>query len=68
MSEAAEKRIAELERDKRGLEEMLFLVLDEIGEPVEVPVEVIEGGIKGDKMIDITLQDGVWVFKVIHVA
>ncbi len=63
-----EGQVSALEREKRGLQEMLFLVLDEIGEPVEISEEVIAGGIKGDKMIDITNQDGVWVFKVIHVA
>lgn len=68
MSEVADKRISELEREKRGLEEMLFLVLDEVGVPVEIPEDVISGGIKGDKMIDIQLIDGVWVFKVVHIA
>lgn len=63
-------RIAELEREKRGVEEMLFQVLNHIGEPVEIPLTTLNEGIVGDKMIDITLHGDIqaWVFRVVDVA
>lgn len=66
MSEAADKRIEELERELRGTQEMLFLVLEAVVEPVYVDAQRVRDGIKGDKMIDVTLDEkaGEWVFSV----
>lgn len=66
MSETAEKRIEELERELRGTQEMLFLVLEAVVEPVYVDARRVKDGIQGDKMIDITLDEkaGEWVFSV----
>lgn len=70
MSEAADRRIEELERELRGTQEMLFLVLEAVGEPVYVPSSRVKAGIVGDKMIDVTLDEeaGEWVFGVKDVA
>lgn len=67
--EKAEKRIAELEREKRGVEEMLFQVLNAVAEPVEVPVETLKAGIENDKMIDVVLHEDInaWVFRVVSI-
>lgn len=69
MSEAAEKRIAELERDLRGTQEMLFQVLYEVGEPVIVSKATLQEGIKGDKMIDIEIdeENDAFIFKVVNI-
>ena len=66
MSEIEEQKIAELERELRGVQEMLFLVLDEVVEPVQVPAAKVKAGIRGDKMIDITLDTDkeFWTFRV----
>lgn len=58
-----EKKVDGLERDNRGTQEMLFLVLLAVDETVKVPTGQT---IEGDKMIDISLnaEDGVWEFSV----
>jgi hypothetical protein len=48
-----DERIKELEREKRGLEEMLFFVLESVGEPVYVTKEQMTRGAGPDKMISI---------------
>lgn len=70
MSDKADERIAELERENRGLQEMLFQVLTEVGEPVVVRKETLQEGIVGDKMIDISLneEEEVFVFRVVDLA
>lgn len=67
MSKELEEKVAELTREKRAVEEMLYQVLDAVGEPVEVPDEKIKKGIVGDKMIDVTHQADInaWVFRVV---
>lgn len=53
MSEAAEQRVEELERELRGVQEMLYQVLNAVSEPVLVTKEILNEGITGDKMISI---------------
>jgi hypothetical protein len=61
--------VRELEKGKRVAEELLYLVLEKIGEPVELTSERLRGGIVGDKMIDLTLdnQRDVWTIKIVEV-
>lgn len=63
------KKVEALQRELRGTQEMLFLVLETVGEPVQVPAEVVSGGIKGDKMIEITLDTDnlYWTFRTVNV-
>lgn len=65
-SEIWEEKVEALEKELRGTQEMLFLVLEAVVEPVHVDARRIKDGIKGDKMIDITLDEnaGEWVFSV----
>jgi len=42
MSDAAEQKVAELERELKGSQEILFGVLMAIGEPVEVSIEALK--------------------------
>lgn len=67
MSDAAEKRIAELERELRGVQEMLALVLLEVAEPVTVSKEVMRRGLpKGAQiMIDDHMEEDVFVFALV---
>lgn len=62
----SERTTEELERELRGTQEMLFLVLEAVVEPVYVDARRVKEGIKGDKVIDITLDEnaGEWVFSV----
>ena len=53
MSDAADKRIAELERELAGVQQMLYHVLDTVGEEVLVTKEALHRGITGDKMINV---------------
>lgn len=48
-----DEKLTALEREKRGLEEMLFLVLESIGEPVIVTKEQMVRGAGPDRMIRI---------------
>lgn len=66
---SADEKIAELERERLAVEEMLFLVLDAVGEPVEVTVEAMHDN-KSDRMIDIQFDEvkNSWVFKAVTVT
>ena len=66
MSEAAEKRIAELERELRGTQEMLALVLNEVAEPVTVPKETMRKGLPDGTQIRIDdhLEENAFVFSL----
>lgn len=68
MTEVTSEQVEELSNGKRVAEELLFLVLEKVG-PVELEVERIQRGIKGDKMIDLTLdrQRDVWTIKTVEV-
>jgi hypothetical protein len=73
MSEAAEKRIAELEQEVRSAHEMLFAVLWASGEVVVDAVKAKEALFAGDKMIDARLgtsDEGrdIWIFDVKEIA
>lgn len=68
MSEAQDKKIDELERELTGVQQMLYHVLDSVGEPVVVTHESLKRGIPGDKMIDITQGDDLnWTFKLVGI-
>lgn len=69
LMESLERERDDLRRELRGVQEMLFLVLDTVGEPVQVPAEVVSNGIEGDKMIDITLDTDnlFWTFRIVEV-
>lgn len=57
MSEAADKRIAELEREVIAVQELLFGVLLTVAEPVEVDVDELKEAIQAqDHMIDCSLD------------
>lgn len=66
---SADEKIAELEKERLAVEEMLFLVLDTVGEPVVVSTEKMRGG-TSDRMIDITFDDeaDAWVFKAVTIT
>ena len=73
MSEAAERRIAELEeqlaatrRELLGIQEMIYFILDEVGEPVVVGKEVLRLGAQKDRMVNIVENEdmGAFVFSV----
>lgn len=53
MSDTADKRIAELERELRGVQEMLALVLNTVGEPVTVTKEAMRAGLPNGAQIRI---------------
>lgn len=44
-------------------QEMLYLVLDEIGEPVRIHADSAKDRIMNDRIIDAELVDGFWVFQ-----
>jgi len=70
MSEAAEQKIAELEQSKRVAEELLFLVLDHVGEPVVLDIEESKKEMKADRMIDLQLdaEAGTWTLQVVTIS
>lgn len=67
MSEAAEKKIADLEQELRVAQELLFLVLDEVGEPVVIDSDEAKRKSMTDRMIDLQLEDGNWVVQVVEI-
>jgi hypothetical protein len=69
MGEQTLDLLEEKDREIRGLQEMLYLVLNEVGEPVTVTDEIIKAGIVGDKMIDITQneEDKTWTFRIVDI-
>lgn len=62
-------KVESLQRELRGVQEMLFLVLDTVGEPVQVPVEKVKTVGQSDKGIDITLDtdNQYWTFRVVTI-
>lgn len=63
--------VQRLERELLAAHEMLYLVLDAIGEPVQVEAETMQSKMDKDgRMIDATLDaDGVyWTFQIKQVA
>lgn len=63
---ALETELAAAKKELRGTQEMLFLVLDEVGDPVVIPAEGLNDRITQDKMIAIELDEAsqLWTFKV----
>lgn len=57
------------ENEARVAQELLYLVLEQIGEPVELTSERIHAGIRKDRMIDLELdsQRDVWVLRVVEI-
>lgn len=45
-----------LRREVRGLQEMIYQILNEVGEPVVVPAETLKAGVVGNKQISV-VQD-----------
>ena len=66
MDEAADYKIAELERELLGVQEMLYLVLDEVNEPVAISARRLKEEVSGDRMIDISMTEDekFWVFSI----
>lgn len=67
MNDAADKRVAELERELRGIQEMLALVLLEVGEPVVVSKATMREGLpKGSEiMIEDNVAEDSFVFSLV---
>lgn len=61
------EEIERLEQEARAAQELLFLVLDHIGEPVVLSIESVKERMKGNRRIDLDLneEEGVWVLKVV---
>lgn len=53
MSEAAEKKIADLERELAGTQEMLAFVLKAIGQPVVVDKALLKRGLGDNTQIQV---------------
>lgn len=66
MSEASDKRIAELERELRGVQEMLALVLNEVAEPVVVTKKQMREGLPDGAQIRIDdhVEEEAFVFSL----
>lgn len=52
-----------LQRELIAAQEMLYLVLDEIGEPVRIHAASAKDRIRNDRIIDAELVEGFWVFQ-----
>lgn len=67
--EAAEQKIAGLENELRVAQELLFLVLDQVGEPVVLNVAEARERMKNDRVIDLDLdeQADTWTLQVVDV-
>lgn len=59
-----------VEDELRVAQELLYLVLEQIGEPVELTSERLRNGISKDRMIDLELdnQRDVWVLRVVEIS
>lgn len=53
-----------LRRELLGLQEMLFAVLNEVGEPVVIPKAILRESRTGDVQIRIDEEDNAFVFSV----
>jgi len=62
--------IEKLERELRVAHELLFLVLDYVGEPVVLDAHASKSVFKDDRMIDLDLNDeeGTWTLRVVTIA
>lgn len=69
-NEAVERKIAQLEQDKRVAEELLFLVLDHVDEPVVLNIEEAKSQMKSDRIIDLDLnaEDGTMTLQVVTIS
>ena len=57
MSEEAASRVAGLENELRVAQELLFLVLDQMGEPVVLNVAEARERMNNDRVIDLDLDE-----------
>lgn len=57
MNDIYEEKIAKLEQELRVAQELLFLVLDELDEPVVLDIEESKAKAINDKRIDLDLND-----------
>lgn len=62
--------IEKLQQELRVAHELLFLVLDQIGEPVVLDAVAAKEAFKDDRMIDIDLDDenGLWTLQVVTIS
>jgi hypothetical protein len=69
MSEAQDKKIAELESEVAAAQQMLYHVLSTVGEPVVVTKESLSHGIAGDTMISIedNQEMDAFVFSIVSI-
>ncbi len=67
MSEEA--TVESLGQELRAAQELLFLVLDQIGEPVVINIDEAKNVMKQERMIDLQLDDesNNWVVSVVKV-
>lgn len=64
------KRVEELEQELRAAQEILFFVLDAVGEPVRFDLEEAKKRLGEDRLIDLTLDEeaGEWVAQVVSLG
>lgn len=69
MSDAVERKIAQLESEKAVAEQLLFLVLDKVDEPVVIDLAYARDRIKDSVMIDMQLDEeaGTWTLQIVEI-
>lgn len=62
----ANERVAELEKELRAAHELLYLVLDKVGEPVVLDIEESRERMSADRAIDLSLNEeaGTWTLGI----
>ena len=62
----ADDRVAQLEKELRAAHELLYLVLDKIGEPVVLDTEESRERMSADRAIDLSLDEeaGTWTLRI----
>lgn len=70
MGQAQEKKIEQLEQELRVAQELLFLVLDEVGGPVSFDIAVAREKMKSDRFIDLNLSEDekTWTLQVVSTS
>lgn len=65
----ADDRVAQLENELRAAQELLYLVLDQIGEPVVINAEEARERMKAERAIDLSLdkEAGTWTLRVVGI-
>lgn len=70
MGQAQEKKIEQLEQELRVAQELLFLVLDEVGGPVSFDIDTAREKMKSDRFIDLNLSEDekTWTLQVVSTS